>query len=876
MYLKTLTLFGYGQFHDRTFSLDRGLNVILGPNEAGKSTITQFITAILFGFPTKKHPALRYEPLDGSRFGGSIELVKDQVTYLVTRVDGPRGGRVTLKNLTTDLPLPATQLSTLLAPVDAQLFTNVYAVNEMRLGAVFQASKQVLTEHLQHVGAVGSDFWLEQAKTLDQTAETLYKPQGRKPTLNQLLQEHQALRDKLAKANEAYTTYWQLLKDQRDSHQQQVTLQHRLTKQRTTTDQLTHLQAQWSTFEQWQRLGTATDQPTTGFSQEDATELERLRHQLTASQTSAQANQRRLRDLQAHTQLSSLFQQYLRVPDQVDPLLDQLAAQTAAGQERDRLAATDQELAQRMGAIEQQYATADGRMPRPFSLQTTQTFKQAQADLQLATQKRRRLQQELNQLNAQYQAAQPTRRQRNPLADKQLGWLAAGLVILVGAMFLPGTLFKLIGAVLGIVVGYYGVFIVDGETPASREAQQLTADIRDTQAQLREGNHRIDDLNNQIDAVGTSHGLDHLPVEQWFAAQTAIGEWERLTAQRQTVHDQLDQATAQVTTFMTQATTALPTLKGQSLTSILTQLRQLQSTQQRLITQNGELANLTGRIRQDQAAVKTAEHAVATFLRTRNVPDTATFYQTYQAIRDQGNRTAQRQALADQLGAETLAALQRFSDQHQLQQQVQAAQDQQRATQHQLDAVTTRLATLAGQLAQLTTNGTQTVLRQRLANLETQMRATTQDWLVARLTSQWIRATLLAASGDRLPRIVARTSTFYAQLTENRYTKLDLTAETLRVRRAADGVWLTVDQLSRGTAEQLDLAMKLAFAVVMQPQAAMPLVIDDGLVNFDAQRRQAAYRLLTKLGQQLQIILLTADAAAAQPATGRRVLTLTT
>lgn len=76
MRLNRLTIYGFGQFHDRTFDLRPGLTVFLGANEAGKSTLTQFISAILFGFPTKKHPTLRYEPLDGSRFGGEISFTQ--------------------------------------------------------------------------------------------------------------------------------------------------------------------------------------------------------------------------------------------------------------------------------------------------------------------------------------------------------------------------------------------------------------------------------------------------------------------------------------------------------------------------------------------------------------------------------------------------------------------------------------------------------------------------------------------------------------------------------------------------------------------------------------------------------------------------------
>lgn len=875
MYLKTLRLFGFGQFHDQTFDLNTGLNVFLGPNEAGKSTITQFIGAILFGFPTKKHPERRYEPLDGSRFGGEIDFVQDQTTYRVTRVDGPRGGKVTLHNLTTDLALPATQLAKLLAPVDEQLFTGVYAINEMRLGTVFQSSKQALTQHLQHVGAVGSDNWLTRAKQLDQAADERYKPQGRKPVLNQQLQEHRDLSEKLTKANAAYQSYWQLLREQTDQQQRQTTLRRDLTQQRDRVTHLAQLHQQWSTFTAWQRLGDTGDQTVTGFEQGDATQLERLRNQLTASQATAKADQGRLNDLQAHTQLPSLFQHYLKVADQVDPLFEQIPAITATNRERGQLAARSQDLEERSATIERQYASTTGQMPQPFSMATSQRVKQIQESLMMANQKRRRLQQELNTLNDRYQATQPTTRVRtNPLANRQVGWLAAGLVVLIGAMFLPSTVFKLIGAACGIGVAYYGVFIVDGQTPASRELQELTSDIRDTRAQLREGAQRITELTNQLDEIGEAHGLSHLPSDQWFNAQAAIGEWERLTQQLQTVHDQLDATTASLSDFRDTVAVALPPLADQSLATMTTQLQQLQATQQRLTAQHGELAGLTDRIRQNQAAVQRDQHAVAAFLWTRNVPDTAAFYQRYQQLRDQGNRTAQRQALADQLGA-ALPELQAVTDQDSLNQDLTAAQAQQRTLQAQLDDTTTRLATLAGQLDHVTSNGTQTSLRQKLANLETQMQATVQAWLVDRLTSQWITATLVAASGDRLPRIVEQASLFYAQLTENRYTKLELTAETLRVRRA-DGEWLTVGQLSRGTAEQLDLAVKVAFAVVMQPQAAMPLVIDDGLVNFDAQRRAAAYQLLQRLSDRLQIILLTADPVAGEPAPGKRVLPLTT
>lgn len=869
MHLNRLTIYGFGHFHDRTFDLATGLNFLLGANEAGKSTLTQFITAIFFGFPTKKHPALRYEPLGGSRFGGEIAFTQAGVDYLVSRTDGPHGGKVTLHDDSHDLDLPAANLARLLAPVDAQLFTSVYAINEPRLGTVFFASKQELIDRLRHVGAVGSDFWLQQAHQLEQAAETQYKPQGRNPRLNQQLREHRELTAKLAKADAAYETYWQLLQQQQTLRHTQTTTQQALAQQRAITAQLTQQAALWATYTEWQRLGADDQAPVSGFTPDDATRLEQLRGQVTASGQTLAQDQQHLQQLQQAAQLPPLFQDYLLVAKQVDPLLAQLPAITQADQEQQRLAASQRDLEARAAALEHQYAT-QGQMPRPFSLATTQQVSALQERLTAANLKRRRLQQQLNQLNERFQREQPTRRQqKNPLADKQVVWLAIGLVVLVGSMFLPGTWFKLVGALFGVAIGYYGVFLVDSSTPASRELETLTADIRDNQAQLREGGQLVDELNNQLDAIASAHGLGDLPVAQWSAAQAAIGEWERLTRQLDTTSGQLAKAQQTVTTYLTAVTQALPTVAGDDLATIQPQLAQLQTLKQSLQHQAGDLASTTARLQADQAAVEQARQQLNTFLSTRNLRSVEAFYQRYQAQRERTNRQQQRAALAEQLGT-NLTALQQFTDHAALTDQLTQAQADQAATQQRLDQTTTQLATLAGQLDHVTASGTQATLRQKLANLETQMIATTQDWLVKRLTSQWIAATLAAASGDRLPQIVTQASNYYGKLTENRYTEIELTATTLRVRRH-DGDWRDVGQLSRGTAEQLDLAVKLAFAVVMNQQVKMPLVIDDGFVNFDAQRRQAAYALLAEISQTLQVIFLTADSAVEQLTTGNLI-----
>ena len=71
MIIKSLEIYGYGQFVQRKIEFNRQFTEIFGENEAGKSTIQAFIHSILFGFP-KKSKEPRLEPRLGNQYGGKL------------------------------------------------------------------------------------------------------------------------------------------------------------------------------------------------------------------------------------------------------------------------------------------------------------------------------------------------------------------------------------------------------------------------------------------------------------------------------------------------------------------------------------------------------------------------------------------------------------------------------------------------------------------------------------------------------------------------------------------------------------------------------------------------------------------------------------
>ncbi|MCU0234488.1 MAG: AAA family ATPase, partial [Thermoanaerobaculales bacterium] len=76
--------------------LGPGLNVVLGPNESGKSTFTSLVRHILYGFPRGRPSERLYQPPSGDQRVGRLVFAADGGAVTVERVEGVRGGTAVL------------------------------------------------------------------------------------------------------------------------------------------------------------------------------------------------------------------------------------------------------------------------------------------------------------------------------------------------------------------------------------------------------------------------------------------------------------------------------------------------------------------------------------------------------------------------------------------------------------------------------------------------------------------------------------------------------------------------------------------------------------------------------------------------------------
>ena len=137
-------------------------------------------------------------------------------------------------------------------------------------------------------------------------------------------------------------------------------------------------------------------------------------------------------------------------------------------------------------------------------------------------------------------------------------------------------------------------------------------------------------------------------------------------------------------------------------------------------------------------------------------------------------------------------------------------------------------------------------------------------------THELLEATRAEVAKHHQPAALLEASHWLNRLTDGRYAKITTAVDEPRLDvYDASGVVWNPERLSRGTREQVFLALRLALVRDLHEHGIMlPVVMDDALVNFDDQRARAASRTLVEFmedqaGDQ-QMLVLTCHAHVAR------------
>ena len=132
------------------------------------------------------------------------------------------------------------------------------------------------------------------------------------------------------------------------------------------------------------------------------------------------------------------------------------------------------------------------------------------------------------------------------------------------------------------------------------------------------------------------------------------------------------------------------------------------------------------------------------------------------------------------------------------------------------------------------------------------------EWASYLYASKWILDSLQKQLPSQTNEVIQVASEYFNRLTQGRYQAIQIKNMKIAVQNY-DEKWFVASELSRGTLDQLLISIRLAFIENLSSKVSLPILIDDGFVNFDSVRKKIMLQLIKELSNKVQIIYFSLD-----------------
>ncbi|MFT8413428.1 MAG: AAA family ATPase [Oenococcus oeni] len=802
MEIKRIHISGFGKFSDFNLDFKNDLQVIYGQNEAGKSTLRQFITGILFGFAQNKRQSSNlYEPRNGSQYGGDLVFEQDGSLWDVSRL-----GRTQSKLEITDqngnhVNNPEIFLTKLLSPFSQDSFEDIFSFDQEQLNEIRSLSGKELSDRLLSFSVVNADQWQSLSKELDKNASVMFGlTKTSKRPINQLLAEHQQISNQLNSLGGQLSDY------RKSSQQKKSTLKriaeldsqlHNLKKQMDEFSKLIELSGLFNRKERISMPKTNdrfSDQQISNLTDEIEQRVEKLQSQIKGINLDKSENKS---TVIAENPLLTIYKNNRTDIDLLEKSIPNLIAENNLFDQNDNQI---KNISSRLSELQNDLKTKFGdRIPRALP---------------------------------QGVSIQPSRS--------------------ITVFFIIGIILMLLG-VFGIVKGFQtpafpypfwicgaGVLFIGGllsffERPKKQSinlsqygySNQVSLDtIIDSQNHLQEYHQKIDQFQ-QLQNEKQSH----------------LSKINSILKLANSLREFLPSAKQDHDALIDQIQVILNEIRDERQSALLSK------EQKKLVDENrqqqiGHLQNL-----------KSEQQQIFNYLKVDN-------YQNFQYLQAEKIKNKQRlnqlESINQLLTPEKENQIKELGGVEEITKKKQALKVRIDSIEGEIKQENQQLLNLNATLLNASSDTDYQTKLQQQSDLETDINNDLTEYFANKLASSWINESLYQISHKRMPEIRSRAEQYFAELTENKYVSIIFGDNSLLVANQQNEKFYSYE-LSKGSSEQLYVSLRLAFAESVAEKNSLPFLIDDSFVNFDVERKSIMDNILHRLAEKYQIIYFTAN-----------------
>ena len=133
-----------------------------------------------------------------------------------------------------------------------------------------------------------------------------------------------------------------------------------------------------------------------------------------------------------------------------------------------------------------------------------------------------------------------------------------------------------------------------------------------------------------------------------------------------------------------------------------------------------------------------------------------------------------------------------------------------------------------------------------------------KEWLILAEMRDQFQTVWDVLKKEKMPRMLEEASEIFSYVTNGAYKEITVDESSqLFIVCNDENIWFAVEELSRGTKEQLYMALRFALALCAPFQVKFPFVLDDPFVNFDGKRMNQALHAIRHMSKERQVIYFT-------------------
>lgn len=804
----------FGSLRDATLDgIGPGLTIVVGPNESGKSTFATLVRQVLYGFPGARQKDGGYKPDAGGR-EGRLSFSDGTGEWLIRRYEPPTSGTVEVQTLKGE-QRGGELLGEIVGAVTQETYNVVFGFSLSEMAEIeFGKNEDVLAK--LYAGSSGSQRNPIDARgVLEDEAGRLFKDRGKSSIAATLAARAEQKKyvtelERQARAYEAERARLMQLAEQLEPVRE---------RRDTAAARLRRIES-------------------------DAQQAEALRRQLKEARERAQQLERERDTQRAEASATRVNEALLAVGPEVSAVLDDAAAArqliVQAKAQREQAA----EHRRKAAALDAEGVTVDEAEARSrieeWRTKRARLDAEAESLAAAAGKLRSRADSFADASRARQQTDRPTG--RRPLVSGAV-LLGLGLVFAVIGFFSDQAISVVVAAVMAVA----GVLLMLSSRQADERGPDLSAEAVQLAAEADAAEREADAARERLSAATEEWG-------EWLArgglasrgadpaAVAALLEDVRERSERLDRAESAEQEASRKEAEAARWNERLFALVSGPLGLIG-------------VAADHDGAGLAARIRESLDTARAANDRKEAADRAAQAADRelADLLQRAEALRTELGEISERYELS-QDRIDELQAL------------ISSAFEERAAADEQYEQLKSEYDQLHGKLEVQGRDDSLTRARQRIEGLTASLHADADAYLVERMAVALIDEARATYERDTQPRVVKTASEVFAAMTGGRYERVQVPLGEKRITAVTSGgEALTTSQLSRGTQEQLYLALRVGLIDSFGAQGPhLPVLMDDVVVNFDEERVAGAAGAIERLVASRQVLFFTCHERTAE------------